>query len=182
MILSLLDTYTMLSGSTNTALINQISGFAFIILVISYIFSSIGHFTLADKKGLRYAWMAWIPIFQYYFRGKIIDDKIIIRGKAIGHASAILLGYQIVLNVLNRLYSADIVPLSTLFMISIILDVIFTIYCIFVNYRLFRLYDPEKAKLYTTLSFFSTLLQSIFYFMVRKNEPVEYFPKETPEA
>ena len=44
--------------------------------LITYIFSAIGLMKMAEKSGIRNAWLAWIPIGNYYIIGELVTSKL----------------------------------------------------------------------------------------------------------
>lgn len=83
-----------MSESTAMALIAALGGLLivlFIVGIISYVFMSLGLYTMAKNRGIDYAWLAWIPIASGYIQGKLIYDKISLGSYRIGYASILII-------------------------------------------------------------------------------------------
>jgi hypothetical protein len=42
--------------------------------IISYIFTSLGTYTIANRRGIKHAWLAWIPVGSTWILGSISDQ------------------------------------------------------------------------------------------------------------
>lgn len=42
--------------------------------LVSYILTSLGMYTIADRRGIPHAWMAWVPVLNYWTLGSISDQ------------------------------------------------------------------------------------------------------------
>lgn len=42
--------------------------------VVSYVLSSLGMYTIANRRGISHAWMAWVPVLNYWTLGSISDQ------------------------------------------------------------------------------------------------------------
>lgn len=56
----------------------------FIIKIVNYVFKSIGLYTLANRMGKAYPWLAWIPFARNYLHGDLAE-VIPLKTKAIKH-------------------------------------------------------------------------------------------------
>jgi hypothetical protein len=50
--------------------------FLFLIGLVCYIFLSIGLMKMAENAGINNAWLAWIPIANYYIMGELVTSKL----------------------------------------------------------------------------------------------------------
>ena len=56
--------------------------FALAISVVMYVFQSAGVYAIAKRRGIRHAWLAWIPVANYWILGSISDQyQYVTKGK-----------------------------------------------------------------------------------------------------
>ena len=130
-----------------------------------YVLKSIALSTMAANRGIDKPWLAWLPIADLYITGLLVGDMDIF-------------GYHLdnmglwcpVIFVGGGLLSS-IPHIGALFSLALL---VFTI--IFV-YKLFTIYSPQQAVLYTVLSVLLGLY-SIFLFVVRNNVVVAPIDKK----
>ncbi|MBR0384544.1 MAG: hypothetical protein IJH61_07645 [Eubacteriaceae bacterium] len=161
------------SASALGQVIALLGGFlivAVIIGIILYILASLGLYTMAKNKGLNNPWMTWIPYLRNYKFGEILNDKVSIAGLQIPAARWVMVCAPIVLSLLANIRSDS----TAIVTVTGILTIVYYIYLMAANYRLYKLYKPESAVLYTVLTVIFAFLGSIFTFTLRNNEPQEY--------
>ena len=65
---------------------------AIIFAITMYVLQSIGLYSIADRRGLRHAWMAWVPIGNVWIIGAIADHcRTVTRGEKQNRRLAILI-------------------------------------------------------------------------------------------
>ena len=68
--------------------------------IVSYVLTSLGLYTIADRRGIKYPWMAWLPVVNVWILGCISDQyQQVAKGKKKSKRKA-LLALQIVMYVL----------------------------------------------------------------------------------
>lgn len=55
--------------------------------------------------------------------------------------------------------------------LSTVLGIVWYVYLAFANFRLYKMYAPDHATLYLVLGVIFPFMNSIWYFVVRNNEP-----------
>jgi len=152
--------------------------FLILIGLVFYVLGALGLMTMAEKKKIQNAWLAFIPIGQQYILGKIIEP-VELGGKKIEHAPYILLGAGVVI------YAGSLGDgaLSGLLSLAASIAMIIAMYC------LYKMYIPEKAVLYLVLSIVLPFLGPIFIFQLRNKEvapktqlPITEAPTPPPAA
>lgn len=159
-------TYLSLNEDTMAIIASILLANLFVIAIvglIAYVFSSIAFYSMAKKKDLDRPWLAWIPLGNYFIFGKIIDEKVPFGSKITPYAHIILPLACVITPMLGY------VPY-----IGFLFPIAFTVYNYFALYRLYRLYNPDRAVLFLVLSIIFPIIDSIFLFSMRNNEPVEY--------
>lgn len=166
------------------------------ILIASYVMCSIGYQTIAQRRGIKCPWLAWIPIANYWVVGSIADEYNQRNGKESKTGRKLLI-LSIVAEVVSMIYfvfyftfmlqvesvggTGAIEPsfliIVVIFVIisfayiglSIPLLVIYTI----ALYKIFKSTVPDKAVKYLLLSIFIPLAQG-FCLLKCRNEGYPY--------
>lgn len=131
---------------------------------IIYILSAFGLHTMAKRNGIKHGWLVWIPIFQWYILGELIGNKLF----GIDHIGWVLVLAPIVTGFVG-FFTTGIVY-SILLLLSYVLEVA-------AYYKLFKIYDPEHALLFTITGFLISPLLGLYLFLIRNNtrQPVPSF-------
>jgi hypothetical protein len=141
-----------------------------IICIISYIFMSLGLYTMAKNKNIDYAWLSWIPIGQHYIIGSLINDDVSIGSLHIPYAKIFLtlgtLGISLIVGILNLV--PYIGPLLT-----ILLVLGLTFYVSVAWFWIFSIYDKKHRVVFLVLSIIFPFLGPIFIFVIRNKEPLD---------
>lgn len=135
------------------------SALSFLIAIALYILFAGGLFTLAMRRNLANAWMAWIPIAQIYTVGEVIGPV------KLGDNEITQTGLYLLITLL-ALWVLSLLPvLGVLFSLtSLVLGVA-------VMYFLFSRYTAGSTPVvYTVLSVLLPFMGPIFVFLIRNNE------------
>lgn len=136
---------------------------AIIIFCIRYVFQALGFYTMAKKRGIEHAWLAWIPIVQNYIFGELVDDTI----WGFGGAKWILPIGSIVMAWISG-YTATVVDPNFLYYILLLVSLCFLIYNWTAYYKLFKGYSTHPV-LFLVLSIIFPFLGPIFVFAIREH-------------
>ena len=170
--------------------------------LVTYVFHSLSLHTIANRRGIRHGWLAWIPVcnlwvlgsisdqYQYVVKGKIKSRRKMLLGLNIG----LIIGYFLWLFVTLVTSVAGKEGLALIFLIfgglAIIILVIWQAVCMWMAYYdLYRSSDPNNAVLYLVLSIVFTVTLPFFMFACRKKDggmpprkqpvqPVAAYPEE----
>ncbi|MBR6737963.1 MAG: hypothetical protein IKL82_06390 [Clostridia bacterium] len=173
------------------------------IWLFGFIFTAIASFQMAKRRGLKNAWLAFIPFAQWALIGKLAGESNVF-GKIIKNAGlfvAIFSGSVFLLETIYNLgYYIDLfarffdvtITFNSAFIqdflftnkylfiyeiiswLVIVIDIIYIFFEVTVVFQIFRRYRPQSATLYAILSIFFEFTFGIFLFTVRKNNPVNY--------
>lgn len=128
-----------------------------IIYFVAYILFAVGLFQMAKKRGVGNAWLAFIPLAQFYILGKLVEPM------KIGDFEVPAL--PVILVVSPVLFSIFIfIPF-----IGWLLQLALMVLYVMAFYNLYKKYT-ESALVYTIFSFFG--LAPIFVFILRNKEPL----------
>ena len=65
--------------------------FSFAFSIVSYILTSLGTYTIAERRGIRHPWLTWIPVGNLWILGSISDQyQYIVKGKIKNRRKALL--------------------------------------------------------------------------------------------
>ena len=127
--------------------------------IVMYVFSALGLYTMAGNRGIEYKWIAWIPVVQLWLLGDLIDNKM----WGFEYTNAVLTLGTVLTTILQRIDSTA--------GFGVVLGIVMYVYQAFCYNKLFKIYAPEHATLYTVLGVIFPFLVPIWYFVIRNNEP-----------
>jgi len=126
------------------------------IIVVLYVLKSIGLATMAEKRGIENAWLAWIPIADLYIMGLLVGELDIF-----GYHLANL-GLWTPVIIVGGSMLGNIHGIGWLFSLASF------IFAVLLIYRLFEMYTTQ-ATLYTVLSILLCLFP-VFIYVIRNNQ------------
>lgn len=155
-----------------------------LILIPIFILYSIGLYKLAKNQNIQNAWLAWMPVGNYYILGLLIKDAPYIKNKfkkieiialicgaVYALANIIPLLYQtqymgkLTANINTFITSPAYMNLMIISLIVVLISICTKAFIIFMYYHLFKIYAPYEATLYTVLCVFS--YSFVFLFSIR---------------
>ena len=173
-----------------TALLALISGIpSGLFSIAMYVLTALSLYTIAQRRGIRKAWLAWVPVLNCWILGSLSDQyRYVVRGQ-IKNKRKILL----ILNLLKAVLTTALVSMvavliwtmfaeATGFLLGSILSllglllplgVVGIAYCIFYYMALYDLYtslDPENNVLFLVLSIFFSFTKPFFLFFNREKD------------
>ncbi len=128
-----------------------------IIGIAAYIFTALGLYKIAQKRGEENAWLAWVPIAQLYIIGKIVVEE--------KFGTFVLPRMDLIL----PLGALGVAVLAWIPVLGQLIAIAYAVVAVYALYLLFKKYVPEQAVLYTILSAIG--LFWIFIFIIRDKEP-----------
>lgn len=147
-----------LSGLGNVmAIIGAFLILFLIFLILLYVFYSMGLYEMAAKRNIENAWLAWIPIGNYFIMGMIAKEN-----SKLKNLEYILLG----IGVLGFLCSIFIGSSSGISKFLSILTLLLTFYALFIIYKSYSQYFIVMT-IFTVITL--GLLAPFFVFAIRNN-------------
>ena len=157
--------------------------------IAMYVLTAISLYTIAQRRGIRKAWLAWVPVLNCWILGSLSDQyRYVVRGQ-VKHKRKILLILNLVKAVLGTtLVSMAAVVIWTMFtnaagffmgsVLSLLglllpLGIVGIAYCIIYYMALYDLYtslDPENNVLFLVLSIFFSVTKPFFLFFGREKD------------
>ncbi len=152
----------------------------FAFALVTYVLHSAGLHTVANRRGIRHGWLAWLPIGKLWVLGSISDQyQYVVKGKIKNRRRQLLLlqvgliALYIVwfLCFLATMISGRAVPGFLLCLLAIaVFPVIQTVLQYMAYYDLYRSCEPESSVLYLILSILFSVTLPFFVFFCRKKD------------
>lgn len=157
--------------------------------ITAYIFSSLGMYTIAKRRGILNPWLAWVPIGNIWILGSLSDQyQYVAKGKIRNRCTLLL-----VLNILYYiLYFGMEVALKfapygnsetdvsvfiallglagVALLILIPFAVVLSVFCYMAWYDLYRSCNPDRAVTYLVLSILLNVTMPFFVFSCRNQD------------
>jgi hypothetical protein len=135
--------------------------FIFTLLGIAlYVIFAFALYRMTVNVGIENPWLAWIPIVQWYVLAKLIKS-LKIAGYEIPNLEFVLPGATIIVMILKH------IPV-----IGTLLVVANYVLLLFALNKLYKMYKPDQAVVFTVLSIFSVPIPFIFL-SIKDLKPVE---------
>ena len=128
--------------------------------IVLYIIFAYAFYKMALNAGLENPWMAWIPILQWYILGKLIKS-LKISTYQIPSIELVLPAATLIVMALNKVA-----------VLGSLLSLANYILLLFALNKIYKMYKPEQATLYTVLSIFGLPIPFIFM-SIKDLKPVE---------
>ena len=132
------------------------------IAIVLHFLAAIGFYKLAKREGISSAWLAFIPIAQYYTWGKLIKDQKFVK-------EIYAFPFVFLLAIIVLAVAAVILETSAPLLASIInlASLVIMFFCL---YLLYDKYAHEKTIKYTVISILTLgIAAPIIIFMMRNN-------------
>lgn len=183
-----------------------ILGIVLVCCLVGWILSSVSLHKIAKRRGIRHAWLAWLPIGSEWVLGSISDQyqhlvqgKVTSRRKILPILSVAIIVVAIVYVVLTIMAELMLIEGEAvggallaigipylLFLGTYVTGVVFLHIS---NYDLYRSCKPQSAVVFLVLGIILPVCQPFFYFSCRKKDlgmvvpaPVTPEPAELPRA
>lgn len=135
------------------------------IAIVLHFLAAIGFYKLAKREGISSAWLAFIPIAQYYTWGKLIKDQKFVR--EIYAFPFVFLLVMIILPV------AAVMLETSASLLASIINLASLVIMFFCLYLLYDKYAHEKTIKYTVISILTLgIAAPIIIFMIRNNRAI----------
>ena len=132
-----------------------------IYLVITYIFESLALARMCKNSNYKHSFLAWIPFYNKYILGKIVNKKVLGMIVAIANLFIIMIAvYLYITNIFNAILS---IALLVLVIVAFVLDII-------ISHNIFKKSTFKYHDIFTIFSALSLgFLRPIFLFILRNN-------------
>ena len=162
---------------------------ALAISVVGYIFSSLGIYTIAKRRGIHNPWLAWLPIGNVWIQGCISDQyQYVAKGKKTNRRK-ILLGFSLGSMGLAGVYGvmqigtvvaaalgdgaatgATMAGSMLIYLAAMVLALVVSVFSYVTMYDMFCSCDPDSSVVYLLLSILVSICMPILFFICRNKD------------
>ena len=132
-----------------------------VIAIIAYFLYSIALYRIAKKRNFDYPILAWIPITNVYYFGKINDDIKQKQGEESNLRTTFLICYFLIMALyISNLFFGKSAPVVSMIISSCILvvGIVFCVINFICHYTIFKEYLPDSYTLHFALTIISSFL------------------------
>lgn len=165
-------------------------GLLMLIGLLFYVFRSIGIYQIAKRRGIRHAWLAWLPVGSAWIAGSISDQyQYVVKGRVKNRRAllTILAAVIAALGAVTAVASVDVVAILTgeilfgsgnmdpghlltvlaLAVLSLATEVAYSVFYLLALYDIYRSCTSRYNVLYLVLSIVFNFLEPFFLFACR---------------
>lgn len=173
-----------------TSILVTILVVAGILSLVTYIFSSLGFYTLAKRRGILHPGLAWVPVCgARWIMGSLADQYVYFTEGKIKYQRRLLLWLEVGMYVLLGLFFALVGGLvagavlqnetqAVTMAIWMLLDcflllaeaIVFAVFQYIALYRIYKSCDPKNTTLFLVLSILFNITMPFFLFACRKKD------------
>ena len=185
-----------------------ILGIVLVCCLVGWILGSIGLHKVAKRRGIRHAWLAWLPIGCHWILGSVSDQyQHLVLGKVTSRRKILLIlnlasfvlgiAYMVMTVVAEVLMGESIVggvllAMGIPYLLTLGVSITLMVFYHICNYDFYRSCKPDSAVVFLVLGIFLPICKPFFYFACRKkdlgfvipqtaaSEPAE-LPRANPE-
>lgn len=157
--------------------------FASALSMVSYVLHSLGLYTIAERRGIRHSWLAWIPLgniwmlgsisdqYQYIAKGKIKNRRKVMLGLSIGVIVVYIVWLVGMISSIVAGEEAGSILWVFLGMLALLaVAITLTVLEYMAYYDLYSSCQPSNAVLYLVLSIVFSVTMPFFVFFCRKKD------------
>lgn len=157
--------------------------FASIFGIISYVLTSLGTYTIANRRGIKNAWLAWIPVGSTWIMGCISDQyQQVAKGKNKRRRIALLVTYAVtmvlsffvgIIGGVLEFFPDEMGLAAVMLLIALALlgvSVAYTVLQYFCLYDLYASCKPESGVLYIVLTILVSVATPFLIFSCRNKD------------
>ena len=168
--------------------------------IAAYVLMSLGLYTIAQRRGIKNPWMAWVPVLNLWILGSIADQyRYVVRGEvrsrrkvlivlAILQAVAVIALFvmliSMMVNIMMRLPELErmtedqalkfvlssVLPMVGALLVMLVVSIVTTVFEYVAYYDLFASCDPENKVLFLVLGILFSVTLPFFVFACRKKD------------
>ena len=151
--------------------------------IISYILTSLGAYTIANRRGIKNAWLAWIPVGSTWIIGYISDQyQQVAKGKNTRRRITLMVTYAVTIGasfvvgiiggILEFVPDAMVFAVVMLVMVLALLGVsiAYSVLFYFCLYDLYASCKPESSVLYIVLTILVSITTPFLIFSCRNKD------------
>ena len=150
--------------------------------IACYVLQAVGMYSIAKRRGIHHAWLAWIPVGNLWLLGSISDQYQYLAKERVRNRRGLLLGLSIALYAVMILMYVGVIfaaigmsgaflAITALCLVAyFVLAIVATVFQYIAMYDLYVSSDPGNAVLYLVLSIIFSISMPFFVFACRKKD------------
>lgn len=168
--------------------------------IAAYVLMSLGLYTIAQRRGIKNPWMAWVPVLNLWILGSIADQyRYVVKGEvrsrrkvlivlAILQAVAVIALFvmliSMMVNIMMRLPELErmtddqtlkfvlssVLPMVGALLVMLVVSIVTAVFEYIAYYDLFASCDPENKVLFLVLGILFSVTLPFFVFACRKKD------------
>ena len=165
--------------------------------LVCYVLQSYGLYTIANRRGIRNSWLAWVPVgnmwilgsisdqYQYVAKGKVKNRRKLLLGLNIGLVVATVGWFIAILasSLMSESVASGVITFVLImllgYLVFLTMVVIATVYMYLCCYDLYNSCNPSNGVLFLVLSIIFSVTLPFFIFACRKKD-LGMPPKKKP--
>lgn len=163
-----------------------ILGIVLVCCLVGWILGSIGLHKVAKRRGIRHAWLAWLPIGCHWILGSVSDQyQHLVLGKVTSRRKILLIlnlasfvlgiAYMVMTVVAEVLMGESIVggvllAMGIPYLLTLGVSITLMVFYHICNYDFYRSCKPDSAVVFLVLGIFLPICKPFFYFACRKKD------------
>ncbi len=173
-----------------------------VMMLASYILCSLSTYTIAKRRGIHHAWLAWVPLgsqwilgsisdqYQYLVKGRVRNRRKVLLGLSVGAWGMIIpMAIMALVAVISEaaamdageaLFGAALAVILLGFVVMMVLAIILAVFQWIALYDLYASCDPGNGTVYLVLSILISVTLPFFLFGCRKKD-MGMPPRKHPE-
>ena len=185
-------------GTLITAALSNVLSFG--VAIFAYVFGAISLYCIAQRRGIKNPWMAWVPVLNCWILGSISDQyRYVVKGQVrnrrtlllvlkalqvLGCIAAVVMAVvavvQLIMNgstletmsgsALGQFLFRVFLPMLVILIVTLIVAVLQIVFLAIAYYDLFASCEPENKVLYLVLGLLINITLPIFLFICRKKD------------
>ena len=156
------------------------------IFIVLYIFESIALYTIAKNRGIKNAFLSFIPVAEYYILGKVYDDISATMNKKTGYAArmvvlasfslasavfaCVFFGMSVVMGYAGGISVPFLILAIPFVLVQIGCTVALLIFTLISLYAVYKEYVPSNAVLFLVLSVIIPVTMPFLLFSIRNKK------------
>lgn len=177
----------------------------FAFAIASYILTASGMYTVARRRGVHHAWLAWIPVgdywllgsladqYQYVAKGRVRNRRKVLLGLSLGMVAVFAVMFigaflmilsEVTSDAYEVLFGGAVAIMLLGYFAVLVLLIVLAVFFQIALYDFYASCDPDNAVLYLVLGILFSVATPFFIFACRKKDkgmpPKKEAPKEIP--
>ena len=167
--------------------ISSVLFFTTVLGIVQYVFFGLGLYNLGKNRGMKNTYLAFIPIANLYYLGRIADEIRLTMNKQQVHAKRLLIisiieyvlvfldtmifSFCAIMGVMTKTFSIGLLALIFfLCFATLIFEIIKMVFQYLALYQIYKEYSPANATVFIVLSVIFPVIMPFLLFSVRNNK------------